>query len=153
VLVANLEQWRRGQARLGELRAAERRLEATEEILDLYAARLDDWDGADEAVRDSLIDQVGAVKTRLDSLMAKLDMGPTKGIVDDTTLVSELQGAIGEATGTPYAPSTARVANLDDAMDKARRLLDAIDAFYAEEVAELRTVLRDSGFDLLTAND
>jgi hypothetical protein len=81
--------------------------------------------------------------------MANLDMGPTKGIVDDTTLVAELQGAIGEATGTPYAPSAARVANLDDAMAKAQRLLDAIDAFYAEAVAELREALRGSGFDLL----
>ncbi len=149
VLAANLAQWRRGQERLGEMRAAERRLEDTREILSLYEDRLEEWDQADEAVRDSLVEQTGAVKTALDSLMASLDMGPTKGIVEDTTLMSELQGAVGEATSTPFAPSAGRVAILDDVMEEARRFLESIDAFYAEDVAELRRALRESGFDLL----
>ncbi len=149
VLAANLEQWRRGQERLGELRAANRRLGSTGEILNVYEARLKDWDAADEAARDSLVERVGAVKARLDSLVARIRMGPTKGIVEDTTLTSELQGALGEATGTPFAPSAARVANLDAAMDRARGLLDEIDAFYAEDVAALRQALEESGFDLL----
>jgi photosystem II stability/assembly factor-like uncharacterized protein len=151
VLAANLAQWRRGQETLGELRAALRRLEETREILDLYERRLEDWEGR-EGLRDSLVAGTGEVGDRLDALLDGLRMPPTKGIVDDTTIVSRLQTALGEATGTPYAPSAGRVANLDWALEEARDVLGQIEAFYAREIPEYRDSLEGAGFDLLTAD-
>ncbi|MFW6206202.1 MAG: hypothetical protein ACOC5I_03115, partial [Gemmatimonadota bacterium] len=132
VLRANLREWRRGQETLVELRAAVRRLDSTRETLELYRTRLEDWDAAG-TLQDSLVARTDSVQARLDELLDRLRMPPTRGIVDDTTVTSRLQTALGRATGTPYAPSPRRVANLDWAMDEARSLLADVDAYYARE--------------------
>ena len=149
VLQANLDQYWRGQESLGLLRAAVRRLDETKETLALYESRLEDWDAADEDVRDSLVEETGDLVTMADQLLARLRMPPTKGIVDDTTVTSRLQGAVGEATGTPYRPSPGRVAQLEWALTAVDGLLNEIERFYVEEIPEYRQSLREAGFDPL----
>ncbi|MGD2071552.1 MAG: hypothetical protein PVI57_23005 [Gemmatimonadota bacterium] len=151
VIRANLDVYWEGQAKLADLQAASRRLSETQRTLELYEGRLEEWDGADEAVRDSLVEATGTVKERLDELLGRLRMPPNLGgIRADTTVTSALGQAVGEATGTPYAPSAGRTAHLEWAMAEADRLLSEIERFYGADVPEYRERLDDAGFDLLS---
>jgi len=151
-LEASLDEYWRGQEKLGALRAAVNRLDETKETLALYEKRLKDWEGADEATRDTLVERTGELKTRADELLALLRMPPTKGIVDDTTVTARLRGAMGEAVGTPYRPSPGRVAQLEWALSEADTLLADIEAFYGESIPAYRAELREVGFDPLAAD-
>ncbi|MFP4624332.1 MAG: WD40/YVTN/BNR-like repeat-containing protein [Gemmatimonadota bacterium] len=149
VLQENLAQYWRGQEGLRSVQSAIRRLNETNEILDLYEERLEDWDDADEATRDSLLERTDELKTRLGQFLDRLRMPAGKGIREDTTVTAELRGAIGQATGTPYQPSPARVAQLEWALAALDSLLAEIERVYAAEVPEYRDALRQAGFELL----
>ncbi len=152
-LQASLDTYWSGQEQLGRLRSAVRRLNETRETLTFYEGRLEDWDGGDEATRETLVEATGELKAEVDSLLARLRMPPSKGIVDDTTVTRRLQEAMGEAAGTPYRPSPGRVAQLEWAMDAAGDLLAEIDALYATALPHYRDELRAAGFDPLDVNE
>ena len=149
VVEANLEVFWEGQLKLEELRAAIRRLQDTKEVVDFYSGRLEEWDdgGAD---RDSLAVRTDSLGARVDALLERLRMPPElTGIRADTTVTSRLGSALGEATGSPYAPSPGRRAQLRWATEGADRLLGEITLFYADEVTAYRDALRAAGFDPL----
>lgn len=76
-------------------------------------------------------------------------MAPTKGIVEETTIKPRLGTALDRATGTPFAPSAGRVANVDRALERAREVLGRVDAFYSADVLKYRDARCEAGFDLL----
>jgi hypothetical protein len=148
---ANLEVYWEGQTKMEELRAAIRRLEDSKKVFDFYGTRIADWRDADAAVRDSLKARTDTVKAHADGLLGRLRLDPQlPGIRADSSVTSRLGQAVGEATGTPYAPSAGRRAQLDWAMKAADEILTEIETFYAREVPEYRDALREAGFDLLT---
>lgn len=148
---ANLEVYWEGQKKMEELQAAIRRLEDSKKVFDFYGTRIADWRDADKAVRDSLKARTDTVKAHADGLLERLRLDPQlPGIRADTSVTSRLGQAIGEATGTPYAPSAGRRDQLDWAMKAADEILVEIETFYAREVPEYRDALREAGFDLLT---
>jgi hypothetical protein len=146
VIRQNLDVFWRGQAKLTELQEAIRRLNDTKQTLDLYESRLEKWDGASA---DSLVARTGRLKAAADSLLDRMRLPDGPGIRADTTITSRLGGAIGEATGTPYAPSVGRVQQLDRAVARADEVLRAVESFYATEVPSYREALRAAGFDPL----
>lgn len=148
---ANLEVYWEGQKKMEELRAAIRRLEDSKKVFDFYGTRIADWRDADAAVRDSLKARTDTVKAHADGLLGRLRLDPQlPGIRADSSVTSRLGQAVGEATGTPYAPSAGRRAQLAWAMEAADKILTEIETFYAREVPEYRDALREAGFDLLT---
>jgi photosystem II stability/assembly factor-like uncharacterized protein len=149
VLQENLALYMRGQEAIQALEEATERLNQTRETLELYAQRLEDWDGPAGGVQDSLVERTEAVQTRLSELLDRLRMSPGKGIQEDTTVTSRLRQAVGEATSTPYAPSAGRTAALEWAMAAAHEQLQEIEGFYAVEVPGYRAALEAAGFDLL----
>jgi photosystem II stability/assembly factor-like uncharacterized protein len=149
VLQASLDQYWRGEETVQRLEAAVDRLNETRETLDLYEDRLEGWDGADESTRDSLVERTGELKDRLNELLDRLRMPPTKGIVDDTTVTARVEQAMGRAAGTPYSPSAQRIEQLDWALGQAEDVLGEIDGFYATDVSAYREALRAAGFDPL----
>jgi hypothetical protein len=149
VLQANQEVWNRGQRTLVELDAAEVRLESTLEALDHHRERLEDWSAPDATVRDSLLARTREVRSRANELLDRLRMPPAKGIVQDTTVAAGLRRALGEATGSPYAPSRGRLQQLDWAEARVDAVLRQVEAFHAQEVPAYREALRQAGFELL----
>jgi hypothetical protein len=149
VLQANLEVWDRGQRKLVELDAAEERLESTLETLAHHRARLDDWSAPDPSVRDSLLAETRELRSRANELLDRLRMPPAKGIVQDTTAAAGLRRALGEAAGSPYAPSQGRLQQLDWAEARVDAVLREVEAFHAQEVPAYRETLRSAGFELL----
>jgi len=147
---ANLDVYWRGQAKVEELQAARRRLDAIKGVFDFYGKRIADWREADEAVRDTLKARTDTIKAHADKLLERLRLPPDlTGIRADTTVTSRLGQAVGEATGSPYAPSAGRRAQLDWAMREADELLARIEEFFAREVPEYRDALGAAGFDPL----
>ncbi|HEX6133505.1 MAG TPA: hypothetical protein VFZ24_06065 [Longimicrobiales bacterium] len=146
----NLETVTRGQRAVADLRRAIDRLERTQSALELYGKELARWESADSATRASLIERTDSVKARVRALLERLRLPPdTKGIVDDTTVTSRLQEALGRATSTPDQPSPDRVQILEQAIARARDLLAEIDRFHATEVSAYRDAVRAAGFELL----
>lgn len=86
----------------------------------------------------------------MDGLLERLRMPPDlTGIRADTTVTSRFSAALGEATGSPYAPSPDRRAQLRWATERADGILGEITLFYEEELAAYREALRSAGFDPL----
>ncbi len=149
-MVASTGVYYRGQTRLADLRATIRQLNETKEALSLIRKRLKTWQGADAATRDSLTGRTKEVAERVDHFLDRLRLAEdTKGIVVDSTVTAKLGQALGEATGTPYAPSPQRVQQLEWALARADGLVGEIDRFYATELPEYRAALHDAGFELL----
>jgi hypothetical protein len=147
---ANTELYLRGQQRVADVRGAIQRLDQTKETLELFRKRLEEWDGADQAPRDSLVERTKDMAARVDGLLGKLRMPrDTKGIVRDSTVTSRLGRAVGQATNTPYPPSDQRVAQLEWALAAVDGVLAEIDAFYGSELADYREALGAAGFDPL----
>jgi hypothetical protein len=76
-------------------------------------------------------------------------MPPAKGIVQDTTVAAGLRRALGEAAGSPYAPSQGRLQQLEWAEARVDAVLRQVEAFHAQEVPAYREALRQAGFELL----
>ncbi|HUF50775.1 MAG TPA: hypothetical protein VMN60_08080 [Longimicrobiales bacterium] len=147
---ANLAVITRGQNTVAALRRALDRLTRTQSALELYRRELRRWESADSATRSQLLTRTDSVHARTTRLLARLRRPPdTKGIVDDTTVTSRVQEALGRATSTPDQPAQQRVEVLDRAVGDADAVLAEIDRFYATEVAGLREALRAAGFELL----
>jgi hypothetical protein len=73
----------------------------------------------------------------------------TKGIVANRTAIALVSTALGRATGSPGAPTAGQLAELRFETDAARALLEEVERFYATEVAEYETAVRESGFKLV----
>jgi hypothetical protein len=98
----------------------------------------------------SLVERTDSVKAHATALLDRLRVPrDTKGIVDDTTVTSQLQQALGRATSTPDQPAPPRVEVLERAIARAGDLLAEIDRFYQTEVGSYRDALRAAGFELL----
>jgi photosystem II stability/assembly factor-like uncharacterized protein len=146
----NLETVTRGQQVLARLRDTQDRLQRTHATLDLYAAELKRWEGADSTTRKSLAERTDSVKARVSRYLDRLRLpADTKGIVDDTTVTARVGTALGQATSTPDAPSPERITRLDWAVARADALIAEIDRFYSTDVSEYRDALRAAGFDPL----
>ena len=146
----NLETVLRGQRGVADLRSAIDRLERTEAALDLHHRELKRWDGAEDAVRDSLVERTEAMQSRVSELLGRLRLPrDTRGIVDDTTATARLRQALGRATSTPDRPSPQRVRELEWALAAVDGVLAEIERFYAEEVPAYREAIRAAGFDPL----
>ena len=116
-----------------------------------YGEQIDEWDQGGEA-QDSLSVRTDSLTGRIDGLLERLRMPPElTGIRADTTVTARLGAALGEATGSPYAPSPGRRAQLRWNMEVADRILGEIALFYADELPEYREALQAAGFDLLEA--
>ena len=148
----NLELVTRGQRTVAELRRAADRLQRTEAALALYEKELKRWEGADSATRATLTERTDSLQARTARLLGRLRLpDDTKGIVEDTTVMSRVQEALGRATSTPDQPALPRTEVLAWQTDAAEALLAEIDAFYATEVAAYREAVRNAGFELLGA--
>jgi photosystem II stability/assembly factor-like uncharacterized protein len=146
----NLETVLRGQQVVARLRTAQDRLERTHAALDLHARELNRWEAADSATRAQLIERTDSVKAHTNRYLDRLRLPPdTKGIVDDTTVTSRVNNALGRATSTPDAPAPGRIIELDWNIARADALIEEIDRFYATEVVAYRDALRSVGFDVL----
>ncbi|HUF51314.1 MAG TPA: hypothetical protein VMN60_10795 [Longimicrobiales bacterium] len=146
----NLETIRRGQRAVADLRRAVDQLERTQSALELYGKELKRWEAVDSATRASLVERTDSVKAHATALLDRLRLPrDTKGIVDDTTVTSQLQQALGRATSTPDQPALPRVEVLERAIARAGDLLAEIDQFYQTEVSSYRDALRAAGFELL----
>jgi hypothetical protein len=146
----NLETITRGQQAVATLRRAVDRLERTNVVLEVYGRELKRWAASDSATRASLQTRADSVTAQADRLLRRLRVPPdTKGIVEDTTLVSRVQRALGRATSTPDEPSPGRVAELDWTIAAANALLADIDRFYQTVVIPYREALRAAGFEPL----
>jgi hypothetical protein len=146
---ANLDVFWRGQQKATELQVAMRRLDETRGTLDFYEQRLESWYEARPALRDSLIERTKDMRADVDTLLAHLRLPDTPGIPADTTLITRLGRAAGEASGTPYQPSAGRVQRLNGVIAEADALLERIARFHASEVSAYRDALRAAGFDPL----
>ncbi|MGI9626040.1 MAG: WD40/YVTN/BNR-like repeat-containing protein [Longimicrobiales bacterium] len=150
VVQANLDVFWEGQGKVEELRAQIRQLEDTKGVVSFYGERIKEWDEADDEVRDSLSARTDSLTTRIDGLLERLRMPPgLTGIRSDTTVTSRLGSALGEATGSPYAPSPGRRAQLRWATEVADGILGEILLFYTDEIPAYREELRSAGFDPL----
>jgi hypothetical protein len=90
------------------------------------------------------------VKAQATRLLAQLRLPQdTKGIVEDTTMLTRVQRALGQATSTPDTPAPGRVANLDWAVSAANAVVEDVERFYRTEVAQYREALRNAGFEPL----
>jgi hypothetical protein len=146
----NLETVRSGQRTVADVRRAVDRLERTQSALELYGRELKRWEAGDSATRASLVERTDSVKSHATALLERLRLpSDTKGIVENTTLTSRLQQALGRATSTPDQPAPARVEVLERAISTAGDLLAEIERFYATEVSSYRDALRAAGFELL----
>jgi hypothetical protein len=146
----NLTTVTRGQHSVATVQQAADRLQRTHAVLELYGKELKRWQGADSATRAALQTRTDSVKAQANRLLGRLRLAPdTKGIVDDTTMLSRVQRALGEATSTPDEPAAARVARLDWTISAANALLAEIDRFYATQVTPYREALRAAGFEPL----
>ncbi len=140
----------RGQRVVADLRRAADRLQRTQAALDLYAKELKRWEAADSATRASLVERTDSVKAHAGALLARLRLqDDVKGIVQDTTVMSGLQEAIGRAVSTADRPTPARVQVLDREVARASALLADIERFHATEVRAYRDAVRSAGFELL----
>jgi hypothetical protein len=145
IVRANLDVFWRGQQKATELQVAMRRLDETRGTLDFYEQRLESWYEARPALRDSLIERTKDMRADVDTLLAHLRLPDTPGIPADTTLITRLGRAAGEASGTPYQPSAGRVQRLDGVIAEANALLARIAQFYASQVSAYRDALRAAG--------
>ncbi len=140
----------RGQTRLADLRATTRKLNETRETLALVQKKLKTWRGADADTRDSLTERTRDITKSVDRLLDRLRLPEdTKGIVADSTVTAKLSQALGEATGTPYAPSPQRVQQLEWALARVDGAMADIEQFYTVELPRYRDALHDAGFELL----
>ncbi|MDT8370239.1 MAG: hypothetical protein RQ745_13615, partial [Longimicrobiales bacterium] len=137
VIQANLTQFWRGQAKVAEVQAAIRRLTDTREVVSFHDGRLDEWDGEEEVV-EALRARSDSVSARITELLDELRAPPADGIRADTSISSRLGEALGEATGTPYAPSQGRIDQLDWAIEAADALLAEVDAFHDGMLADYK---------------
>ena len=139
-----------GQQVMARLRTARDRLDRTKSALDLYGSELKRWEAADSAIRTRLVERTDSVKAQASRLLDRLRLPPeTKGIVDDSTVTSRVQEAIGRATSTPDAPAPGRIAQLNWSVARADAVLQEIDRFLNDEIPEYREALRTAGFELL----
>jgi hypothetical protein len=145
-----LETRLQGEETLAQLRAAVDRLDRTVAVLDLHQKELNRWDGADQATKDELLERTREVKVGATGLLNRLRVPPdTKGIVANRTAIALVSTALGRATGSSGAPSAGQLAELQFETDAALALLEEVERFYATEVAEYETAVRESGFKLV----
>jgi hypothetical protein len=148
----NLEATTRGQRAVADLRRAIDRLERTQAALELYGKELKRWEAGDSATRAALLERTDTVKAHAKALLERLRLPrDTKGIVDDATVTSRLQEALGRATSTPDQPAPPRLEVLDWRLSAANALLQEIERFYDTDVASYREAVRAAGFELLAA--
>ena len=145
VVRANLEVFWMAQPKVLEVQDAIRRLNEAMETLNFYEGELGDWDASDEVV-EALSEETTEMKDRVNGLLDQLRLPPGEGIRADTTLTSRLGQALGEATGTPYAPSEGRIQVLQWRMEEADELLADVEAFFMNELPEYREALDEAGF-------
>jgi photosystem II stability/assembly factor-like uncharacterized protein len=146
VVEANLEVYWRGQAKVAEVQAAIRRLDDTQGVVAVHKGRLGEWD-TDEETLENLKAQTDSVDAQITGLLDRLRLPEGTGIRSDTTLTARLGQAVGEATGTPYAPSQGRLDHMGWMMREADAMLAEIEAFYEGALAAYREALEAAGFD------
>lgn len=150
VIQANLEVFWRGQQKSTDLQVAIRRLGESRRRIEFYESALKDWDAPDEELRDSLVTQAGAVKDQLNELLDRMRLSPTSsGIVENNTVSSRLGQAIGEATGSPYRPSSGRIQQLDWIIADVDAVLTEVDAFYSGVFTRFREAVDAARFEPL----
>lgn len=131
------------------LREAIARLDRSVAALDLTERELKRPDALSAELRDSLVAHAGRVKVRANALLDQLRLPPnTRGIVDNRTVTSAFDQALGLASGAD-GPSVGQRRELEWASAKARAVLGEVDSFFVADVTRLEEALRAAGFRLL----
>lgn len=114
------------------------------------AGRLPDDDAEKESAEAKLVKQAEEVQKKLTEIEKKFWEPPkTKGIIAETHAL----GAIGTAqwflSSASDAPSASQLDYLKRAETRLQVALDELDAFFARDLTEFRTAVKDVGLELL----